>query len=116
MNKTMMWLAIFGVCVGRIISRNSNENGQIKLLFIIVTSLLIYTLYLIINRQFFASLTILIMLLPLLIILIGIYVDNLIVEGFGLVSIFIVYPLYAKWTSRLVEDYGKTLWNHKGMW
>jgi|GEM_PF-3469052 len=118
--KTISWLGVVGVFVGmglsQILTSRFGVNGQLAIICSIVVTFLVCILYFILRRQFFASLFMFIMVFPLIIGFIGMYIDNYTISGFGIVSIFIVYPLFAKWMKSLDTPYKDNLWYHKGRW
>ncbi len=117
MKGKFIGLSILGVLVGRILNRvlidYFGANGSLALVFTIVTLFLICDLCLLITKRLFAALAIFIFSSPLLIGFTGMYLDNYTILGCGIVSIFIIYPIFIKWIKRLDRN---DLWNHKGLW
>ena len=113
-------LSIFGVLFGRILNRVLSSyfgmKGPIALVTTIAVIFLVWDLYYLVRRRFFAALLIFIFTLPELIGAIGMCLDNMIVILCSICSIFIIYPIFIKWIKGL--DYiDKTyLWNLKGRW
>lgn len=118
-NKNIAF-ATCGILIGRIsnrvLSSYFGDKGPLGAMFTIVILFFIYDLYLLVSRRFIAALTIFVIAFPLIIIFIGMYIDDLVVGACGLGSIFIVYPLLIKWQKGLDFINKNDLWNYKGRW
>ena len=117
MKDKFMFISILGILVGRILNRILSSyfgvNGPLALVFTIVALFMVCDLYFLIRRRFFATLVIFIFVLPMLIGFIGMFMDNYAILDCGIVSIFIIYPIFTRWIKRLDRN---DLWNHKGLW
>lgn len=99
MKKDVKGLGIAGIITGFILLRILNSyglNGRIILGTISVVILLIMILCLFVKKYYFASIIVLIMVMPIITGVIGIYMDNLYLVIGSLASFFIVIPILLK--------------------
>lgn len=106
--SNIFWICMSGIIVGRIASRiltnyfgldGHNIVGTVAagIMFSAVIGLFI-------TRQYLWGIVFLIMSLPLVIGLIGMYLDNTHVMGIGILLVFIMYPILIKIIPKLKKD------------
>lgn len=110
-NKTNYWMAlicILGVLVGRILNRVLSSyfwNNGSTIVVAVSGAIALCVILIIIARGHYKSAIILfIMAIPIFIIGIGLYMDNINVVELGIISVFIIYPILIKVLPKLKRD------------
>lgn len=102
--KKVSSLGSVGVLLGLVISRFTvikyGVNARSIILFTILTVCMLCEILLIIRREYIIAVCSLSMIIPLVLITIGVYLDNVIVDFIGIGLIFILIPLMIKFLKR----------------
>lgn len=98
-------ISIFGVLFGRILNRELTRyfgNNASNIVVAICIAIVFYVILLtIIMKQYITAIGLFVMATPLIICGIGIYRDNIGLMGMGILSVFIIYPIFIKIVKRL---------------
>jgi len=107
MKKKMSSIGIlgvfFGIFMNRILTARYGNNGSIILASIALTIVVISMLILVAMKKYMVALLSLFMVLPGIIMLIGIIIDNLYLGGIGLILLFVGIPIMIKIIPKLKE-------------
>lgn len=104
MKKVKPYLGIFGVLFGIVLSRfmvdKYGEDSRILMMFGLSLVALVLVLIIVYKRKYFEALLMLFIILPVIVMTIGMYIDNIYFASVGFVLIFIIAPIMVKIASK----------------
>ena len=109
MRDKMKYIGIVGVVFGFVMSKilrvRYGDSGSVILASVAFTIIVISVISLVIMKKYIIVLLTLFMVLPCIVMLIGIFTDNLYAGGVGLISLIIAIPIMIKITPKLKDKY-----------